>query len=120
MRVTDQNGCTAEDEIYIKVNTKPKFFLPNAFSPNGDRLNDKISISVGVEIAEINEFTIYDRWGNLIYREEDIPLGQESFIDWDGTFGGEICLPGVYVYKIKATLISGKVHQLVGDITLLR
>ena len=120
LRVTDQNGCTAEDEIYIKVNTKPKFFLPNAFSPNGDRLNDKISISVGVEIAEINEFTIYDRWGNLIYREEDIPLGQESFIDWDGTFGGEICLPGVYVYKIKATLISGKVHQLVGDITLLR
>lgn len=120
LRITDENGCTAEDDIYIKVNTKPKIFIPNVFTPNGDQLNDLISLSAGIEVEEISSIRIFDRWGELVHEEENYALGSQEFIKWDGTLDGKLCLPGVYVYMVKAKLINGKNHIFTGDITLMR
>lgn len=120
LRLTDDNGCRAEDDIYIKVNTKPNIYIPNIFSPNEDKLNDRISLSAGIEVASIDEVSIYDRWGVLIYAQNDFKLHQDEFIGWDGRLNGELCLPGVYVYLIKASLISGADYIFTGDVTLIR
>jgi len=96
------------------------FFVPNAFSPNGDNLNDvwKVSsVSVYNVISDkLRQFSmkVYDRWGTLVFESDDIQKG------WDGTFQGQKAEAGVYVYIISATGMNTKNFQLNGNLTLIR
>lgn len=97
-----------------------RIFVPNAFSPNGDSLNDvwKVSaISVyNVIGSQLNQFSmdVYNRWGSLVFESDDIYKG------WDGTFKGEKAPADVYIYIISAEGIDKKYIQLKGNVTLLR
>lgn len=83
-------GCYAIDTILIKQ--CPELWVPNAFTPDGDGVND-IFKAKGVNIQEFQMF-IYNRWGQMIFESNDINEG------WDGTFKGEACKMDVYVWKI--------------------
>ena len=87
-------------------------FVPNAFSPNGDNVNDKLYVR-GQNLEEI-EFKIFDRWGELVFSTTD------QSIPWDGTFKGELCDPDVYVYHLKAVCFDGQENLIKGNITILR
>lgn len=93
--------------------------IPNAFSPNGDGLNDIFNFytlfATGEETEEYSDFEIevYNRWGGIIYYGTDIDK------PWDGTSKGELQEPGVYLYRIKftdgnenKTFVSGPLHLL--------
>jgi gliding motility-associated-like protein len=88
-------GCKAKDSVTINIknNIQPTLFIPNAFTPNANDLNDVFQV-YGKEI-ELFEGAIFDRWGELIYSWNDINSG------WDGTYKGNPVEEGVYVYKIK-------------------
>jgi len=93
-------------------------FMPNAFSPNGDGINDvfKPSMSILSEVASY-ELEIFSRWGAKIFNSTEIQLG------WDGGIGGNKENSGVYIYTLKAKVdICGRTMdvQKSGDITLLR
>ena len=117
--ITDAHGCTEEATIYIKIDNDTKIFVPNVFSPNGDRQNDFFFAYGDNSFSEILEFHIYDRWGQQIFEREHIPLNEEEF-GWDGSFRGQFLNPGVYVYYIKAERIDGSQVQISGDLTLIR
>ena len=70
------------------------FFAPNAFSPNGDGLNDVFSV-FGNGIPEAFELVVYNRWGNLVFSSEDINT------NWDGTINGRKCPVGIYTYRFQ-------------------
>jgi gliding motility-associated-like protein len=96
----------------------PEFYIPNAFSPNGDNINDIFSISTLDQLDILSmEGSIFDRWGNVLFNSTGIPF------TWDGTFNKTELMSGVYVYFIK---ISFKVNEIVydktftGDVTLIR
>ena len=108
-----------DDEILIKVNTKPKIFIPNIFSPNNDNINDDVIITSGIDIAKIYSFQVYDRWGSMVSSVQNIPVSDNIAI-WDGTFNGKKLNPGVFVYKIEFEQINGIRHIQTGDITLLK
>jgi len=100
--VSDQNGCTATAGILIVVTGKdtvdpsaclPSFFVPNAFTPNGDGINDKFYV-YGRGIEEMH-LQIFNRWGELIFESDDQTDG------WDGTYRGEVLNPDVFVYYVK-------------------
>ncbi len=96
----------------------PKISVPWAFTPNGDGLNDGFSpqtkyFNDGTIIGDFT-FSIYNRWGEKIY---ETTLRSDS---WDGTYQGEMCQQGVYVYKIKAKSLVGKIFNEKGTDTLLR
>lgn len=96
----------------------PKISVPWAFTPNGDGLNDGFSpqtkyFNDGTIIGDYT-FLIYNRWGEKIY---ETTLRSDS---WDGTYQGEMCQQGVYVYKIKAKSLVGKIFNEKGTVTLLR
>lgn len=97
LKVTNEYGC--EDSIikYVKVYPEGTIYLPNAFSPNGDGLND-VFIPVGDHIhREGYSMQIYDRWGNLVFSTSDPSKG------WDGRINGSSeAMQEVYVYKITA------------------
>ncbi|MEL6357178.1 MAG: gliding motility-associated C-terminal domain-containing protein [Bacteroidota bacterium] len=85
--LTDDNGCIVQDDIRIIVDPTVDLYLPNAFSPNGDGVNDRFNIFGNSNLVAVNSFRVYNRWEDVVYQVNDFPLG--SLTDgWDGTFAG--------------------------------
>ena len=105
-------GCgVATDDVKVKVyNT---IVVPNAFTPNGDGLNDKFQL-IPFDNYKVVKLIIYDRWGNLIFNTTDAYKG------WDGTYNGLLEPVGAYVYYLELQSISGKKVVKKGTIMLLR
>jgi gliding motility-associated-like protein len=105
------NSCNDTLWKQIEINDDFRMFLPTAFSPNGDGLND-VWIPT---ISSINfmEISIFNRWGEQL-------LKSENGSGWDGTYMGEICQDGVYVFIIKVKSKLDKWYHYSGTLTLLR
>jgi len=91
--VTSNDGCKSADVIQILWGGSP-FYLPNAFTPNGDGLNDTFGPIPRYDYVNRYHMSIYNRWGQRIYETPDINKG------WDGTYKGSPCMLGAYVYRI--------------------
>lgn len=117
--LSDENGCSIAASIAIHIQIDDNVFIPNAFSPNGDNINDFFKIISENQDVFISDFVIYDRWGNLIYYESNKPITQHK--GWDGnTTFGEKLNPGVYVYYIKLKIPGAEDKILYGDVSLMR
>ena len=113
-RVTGAGGCFAEDDVIVRVfKTGPDLFVPSAFTPNGDGLNDIIR-PVGVGIAQLQHFRIFNRWGQLLYATAELGKG------WDGTFSGVKQPAGTYVYEAVGTDQLGNRIYRKGTLVLIR
>ena len=106
----DENGCEASDSVYIYYD--PIIYVPNTFTPNDDSMNPMF-LAEGGNIKTF-EMLIFDRWGELIFTSNDMSVG------WDGTFEGNICQDGTYVWKIKISDFNDEEHDYIGHINLLR
>ncbi len=115
--VTDINGCVSTADIELKKRTKcaeDMIFVPNAFTPNGDGKND-ILYARGSSLNGITIFRVFDRWGTLVFETKDINKG------WDGTFGGKLVNPDVYVYYVEAPCaLDGQAILKKGNVTVIR
>jgi gliding motility-associated-like protein len=117
--VSTNGGCTATDDIKIDLGcANSQVFIPNTFTPNNDGNNDKFYAS-GQGISIINRFSVYDRWGELIYEADNIPINDPKY-GWDGTYKGQKLKPDVYVYIIYATCETGTPLHYKGDISIVR
>lgn len=114
---TSQDGCSATGSVCIHCEEvicgAPLITIPNAFTPNGDGLNDRLCISGIEEIVEFH-IAIFNRWGEKVY-ESDNPSKC-----WDGTYHGHPCLAGVYTYTCHLRCHADEENDLKGDITLIR
>lgn len=113
VRVTDAIGCTDDDDVFIKVYEGPMYYLPNAFSPNGDGLND-IFIPVPVGIRSTDYFRVFNRFGQIMFQTKEWMKG------WDGTLKGKPAEAGTYVWMIKGIDKNGSVVEMKGTIILLK
>ncbi len=113
LKVTNNYECESSDKAYIEGIYCCYLGVPNAFSPNGDGLNDRFGV---VSQATRGEFLmrIFDRWGNLVFEGNNINSS------WDGTVKGKQAEVGSYFYHIVYTCINGEKAVKRGDITLLR
>ena len=118
---SNSSGCTDSDSLIVKVNKdKTPLFVPNAFSPNGDNINDILSISSFAQsVQEILDFKVFDRWGGLRFQKSNFQSNDPS-LGWDGNSNGKRAPSGVYVYVIKLRLVDGSEQLLKGDVTLIR
>jgi len=114
--IMDENGCIYSLTVTVTILPPPCdptiVFVPNAFSPNGDGVNDLLFVR-GHFIDEI-EFVIYDRWGEKVFETFDIG------IPWDGTFRGAHLNPDVYSYYLKVKCSGGKDFVKTGNISILK
>ena len=114
--VTDSLNCTWTGSILLHCTEvicgKPNIFIPNAFSPNHDGINDHLCFH-GNFVLDFY-IAIYTRWGEKVYESHDI---NEC---WDGRYNGNFCLPGVYTYTCHIKCEAGQENLLKGDITLIR
>ena len=105
------NGITCQCEHSI-VLLDNKVLVPNAFSPNGDGVNDVFKAQ-GNNIASL-KLIVYNRWGQVVFEGNDLHTG------WDGTLKGQPQPISVYVYYLTAAFEDGKTHTEQGNITLIR
>ncbi len=107
-------GCYDTASIKIKIEPIFTFYVPNAFTPNGDSVND--TFYPRIEGFKRYEMVIFDRWGDEVFRTTDI--GKQ----WDGkSNGGKNISPlGVYTYTIKVLDILRNERSYLGSVTLVR
>ncbi len=113
------SGCEGEDIMRIIVRRDDVIFVPTAFSPNGDAVNDHFTVYVKDQEAIIEELQVYDRWGEQMYVGYNLPQGIPE-LGWDGSFRGETMNPEVFVYWAKVRFRDGRTEVVKGDITLIR
>lgn len=114
----DEKGCLYSDDITIRVLLTSSVYVPTVFSPNGDGLNDVIGPIADGSVISFELFEVYTRWGELVYSVTNFtPADQKA---WDGTRGGKMFQPGVFVYRLSATNKRGTEIKAYGDFTLVR
>ena len=110
--MTDSDGCRRTDSVRIFVEGCSTVWIPNAFTPNGDDLNN-VFAPEGVCMAGYTMY-IFNRWGQLIYHTADSK-------PWNGTYkNGNIVEEDTYIYVITETDGFRKQHQYIGRVTLLK
>ncbi|MEZ4908461.1 MAG: gliding motility-associated C-terminal domain-containing protein [Saprospiraceae bacterium] len=114
----DSTGCTDQDQMTVFIVKNRQVKIPNIFSPNGDGYNDWFTAFNVKAAVEIEEMQIFDRWGELIYENKNIPL-DDLQSGWNGKFKGQTVNPGVYVYLFKIRFLDDEVLNFAGDITVL-
>ncbi|MTB53558.1 M43 family zinc metalloprotease [Lewinella sp. W8] len=115
----DENGCPAEDRTNIIVDRDKLFYVPTAFSPNGDGVNDVFRIFPGPAVESILSFGVFDRWGGRVFWVEDV-APDDALAAWDGRVEGRDPNVGVHVYLVEVRLITGEIVTRAGEITIVR
>ncbi len=116
--IIDENGCIASDRVSVVVTKKVDIEVPTAFSPNNDLNNDYLSVFGRPEI-KIDEFSIFDITGAMIYRSEEIEINKEVN-GWDGSFRNNPAPQGTYIWSLRYTLPDGSSDIIKGESTLIR
>lgn len=94
------------------VYAEPMIYMPNAFTPDGDGLNEEFK-PVLTFLPDKYIFIIKNRWGNTLFETHD------PYAAWDGTFSGDPVLEGVYVYYVRAVSPEGKLIERTGQVAVL-
>ncbi|MFL5739449.1 MAG: lectin-like domain-containing protein [Flavisolibacter sp.] len=113
LTVRTTEGCVAMDTIHIKAFEGPAVYVPSAFTPNGDGLND-ILRPVYVGMSKLERFTVYTRWGEKVFSTSDIHAG------WNGKIGPNDAGIGTYVWTIEAENYLQQKLYLKGTVTIIR
>jgi gliding motility-associated-like protein len=106
------------DETYIKIRIPEEIliYIPNTFSPNGDKLNEAFNpIISDVVNPSSYTFSIFNRWGELLFESHDKSIG------WLGKYGDAICIDGTYVWKLEfIDTLKNEKHSFKGHVNLLK
>lgn len=106
-------GCATTDTISIKVVKGPAFYVPNAFTPNGDGKNDRFHF-IPIGMKEVYYFRVFNRFGQLVFTSRTSQPG------WDGSINGKVQPAGTYVWMVSGKDFTDKVQSLKGTFVLIR
>jgi gliding motility-associated-like protein len=106
-------GCEAQDSIIVKVYKFADIFVPTAFSPNGDGKNEVLK-AMPVGIKKFNRFSVYNRWGQLLFTTTDASKG------WDGKIAGVLQSSAVFVWITSGVDFKGRLMERKGSTVLIR
>jgi gliding motility-associated-like protein len=113
------NFCTDSTTVTVKAFYQSHLALPNIFTPNGDGNNDWFYVIAGKEVSMVNQFQVFNRWGEKIFEKQHI-LPNDRFAGWNGYYKGRPAENGTYVYYIVLGLQDGTIEEKRGNITLVR
>jgi gliding motility-associated-like protein len=114
-QVEDIHCCRNSDTTFVKVF---KYNIPNAFSPNGDGLNDYFGVNGLYKNVKFS-MIVYDRWGRLVFSSDNFDKR------WDGTYGNQRCPPDSYVWVVNIAFLGSDIITkgdvvFKGTVTLVR
>ena len=110
---TNEFGCRSTDTSIVRLDYRSDILIPNAFSPNGDGLNDEFMV-MNLKYQKVLEFKVFDRWGKMLFETTNATKG------WDGNYKGTPLGTDVYYYLIRLGHPDELVETFTGDVTLIR
>jgi gliding motility-associated-like protein len=117
--VTNMYGCKTSDTICIKTFCKSaQVFIPNAFSPDGDGVND-IFYVMGTGIKIVKTFRIFNRWGELIFEKLNFNPNEPAF-GWDGSIRGQKASPEIFVYLCDVVCENDIPYTYKGNVAIIK
>ncbi|MEM8586140.1 MAG: choice-of-anchor L domain-containing protein, partial [Bacteroidota bacterium] len=118
--VTDRYGCVDSLSALVGIDEQAPLFVPTAFSPDEDGLNDRLSVFANLlQVERILSFQVYTRWGNLVYEDFDFQPNSTRR-GWNGSFDGRRMPPATYVWIARIRLTTGLEVTTGGSTNLLR
>jgi gliding motility-associated-like protein len=109
----NNSNCKVTDKVIVRINDNSELFVPNAFTPNGDKDNDILKVyGVNVKFAKMK---IFNRWGEKVFESSNAIIE-----GWDGYYNGELSPNGVYTYSLETHFLNKKIKTSKGSITLIR
>ncbi len=116
---TNMYGCVSSDTVCIKTFCpQTEVFIPNAFSPDGDGINDLLVVQ-GSGIRLVKSFRIFSRWGELVFEKSNFSPGDRS-AGWDGKIRGKAANPDVFVYVTEVICERGIPATFKGNVAILK
>jgi gliding motility-associated-like protein len=117
--VTTPYGCSASDTVSIKTFCKDgQVFIPNAFTPDGDGINDKLMVRAS-GIVMVKYFRIFNRWGDLIFERDNFRPNDQQY-GWDGKVRGVVSGPEVFVYTCEVLCENGSSFTYKGNVSIIK
>jgi gliding motility-associated-like protein len=112
VRITPAQGCQVIDTVRVKVGTENKVFVPTAFTPNGNNVNDRLRPLSN--LISIDYFRVYNRWGNLMFETKEVGAG------WDGRYKGVSQPSDTYTWVLSGKTTNGEPVKQSGKTLLIR
>ena len=119
LTLTDSAGCIVSDKFTIFVSAKNHIFIPTAFSPDGNGVNDKFTLYADNSVERVTRMQVYNRWGILMFQKADFLPNNEAD-GWNGSFNAGAVVPDIYIYFFEVLFKNGKTEIFSGDISILR
>jgi gliding motility-associated-like protein len=116
---TNDVGCTDTAMVEVQVIEDLPLYVPNAFTPNGDGVNDGFTVFAGPAVERVETLRVFHRWGGLVFENTDFQPNEPG-LGWDGTLNGKPVNPAVFVYQATVRFVNGAVQEISGDVTLIR
>ena len=115
VQITDYNGCVSIDSIkFLSIEKAPFwFYVPTAFTPNGDGINDRFRPSTDYEQIKKFSLKVFDRWGQLIFNSTNAEQG------WDGRINGNRISNGIYLWEMIYKKLDDPLVKVTGHVTMI-
>jgi len=117
--VNSIDNCIASDSVNIRVLKIRNVYMPNAFSPNNDGINDLFFVHAGPEANNIQSLRIFSRWGELVFEQLNF-TPNDSNQGWNGMNQDQLLDSGVYIWQAAIDFIDGETVVYTGDVALVR
>jgi gliding motility-associated-like protein len=122
--VVNARGCSVTDSVLVTVSNQPSIFIPSAFTPNDDGLNDVFEFDILG--AKSGDMEIWDRWGARVFSNPNQPNGvtppngTSVSHGWDGKVGGKVVQYDTYTYQLTVTYFDGHQETMTGTVVVIR
>ncbi|TVQ50746.1 MAG: gliding motility-associated C-terminal domain-containing protein, partial [Saprospirales bacterium] len=112
--------CMASDEMTVIIDHNRNIYIPNAFSPNGDGINDYFTVYADDrQVKSVRSLQVFSRYGDRVFHRGDFHPNIPE-LGWDGYFRGELMNPAVFVWTAEVEFVDGEVVILSGELSLVR
>ena len=128
VQVIDQMGCSIQQDFFLpdaspiskcRIDLAKSLYIPNAFSPNADGINDAFTVFFTATLIQSVKYTIFDRWGNQVFTQKDF-LPNRTTEGWNGRMNGTFSQQDIYIFQSVILFVNGEQKTISGDFLLLR
>ncbi len=118
--VRNENGCSDQAILRLFVEKSRPVYIPTAFSPDGDGINDLFMVFARLgTVEEVESLEVFNRWGEGVFSVFNFQANDPT-AGWDGVFRGRTLNPGVFAYVARVKFVDGETEVLKGEVILVR
>lgn len=119
VQVRNEYACTYNDTVTVYTFSEGRLFIPNAITPNGDGRNDILYVIGNKDVSKVREFTVYDRFGQIVFQARDTPANDPRY-GWNGMRSGVPVASATFAYTARVVLVDTSELMVKGLVTVIR